>query len=147
MRSPSNAPLAERAELLLGIGEPEPPSRFLLSVLLAVGALLTIGALLWYALSGGREGGPGYATAAPVFLWAWMLAENGGSYLYARRGAWWGRGLRVFGWAAFWPLSMALYLAYYWSNSTFMFVVLSTLVGLGVVWTAFRLVRLAWRRG
>lgn len=59
----------------------------------------------------------------------------------------WGRGLRAFGHAAFLPLSMARYLVYYWSNSTLGFVVLSTLVGGWVSWTAFRLVRLTWRRG
>lgn len=142
----ADAPLTERGERLLGIGEPKPPSRFRLSAILAVGALLTIGTLLWYALSGGRGGGPGYSTAAPLFLWVFVLAENVGSYLYARRGAWWGRGLRAFGWAAFWPLSMGFYLLGFWGTSTFMFVGLSVLLGIWVVGVAYRFARLAWRR-
>ena len=76
----------------------------------------------------------------------WVARDMAGSYLYARRGMPWGRGLRAFGSAAFFPLSMALYLVYWWSNSTFLFVVLSAIFGIWVLWTAFCCLGLAWRR-
>lgn len=97
-------------------------------------------------VGGARERGPGYATAAPLFLWAWVLAENGGAYLYARRGAWWGRGLRAFGWVAFLPLSLGFYLLSFWATSTFMFVTLSVLLGILVVGPAYCFASLAWQR-
>ena len=75
-----------------------------------------------------------------------MLAENGGAYLYARRGAWWGRGLRAFGWVAFLPLSLGFYLLSFWATSTFMFVTLSVLLGILVVGPAYRFASLAWQR-
>jgi hypothetical protein len=147
VNAPAGTSLTERTEWVFGLGEPRPPSRYGLSALLVIGALLGVGALLWYALSGGREEGPGYSTAAPLFLWMYVVAETGGSFLYARRGVWWGRGLRAFGSAAFFPLSIGFYSLSFWSASSRLgFAVTVTLLGIWVVGVAFRLVRLAWRR-
>ncbi len=78
-----------------------------------------------------------------VFLWLYLLSDKVGSFLYAHRDVPWGRGLRALGYAAFLPLSMVFYLVTWWTTSTFLFGVLSVLMGIGIVWVAFRLVRLA----
>ena len=54
--------------------------------------------------STGSRGPGGYSTAAPLFLWMYMLSKSCGSLLCARRGVWLGRGLRALGSAAFFPL-------------------------------------------
>lgn len=147
MNAPAGTTLTDRTEWLFGLGEPKPPSRYGLSALLVIGALLGVSALLWYALSGGREEGAGYSTAAPLFLWMYVLAERGGSFLYARRGVWWGRGLRAVGSAVFLSLSIGFYSLLFWSASSRLgFAATLTLLGIWVVGVAFRLVRFARRR-
>ena len=146
MNAPAGTTLTERTEWVFGLGEPKAPSRFWLAsfpVLVVVG----VGALLWPALSEGQEEAASYPTAALSFLWLSGLAETGGSYLYARRGKRWGRGLRAFGWAAFVPLWMGCYTLWFWSTSSRLgFMVMSALLGFWVVGVAFRFIRLARRR-
>lgn len=145
MNAPTGTILAERTERVLGLGEPKLPSRYGLAFVALLAAFF-VGVLAWYTLAGGWEGSESSSIVGSVFLWLWLLSEKVGSFLHARRGASWGRGLRAFGYAVFFPTSMAFYLAYYWSNSTFGFVVLALIVGLGVARTAVRLLGLAWRR-
>lgn len=144
MDAPTDTTLVQRTERVLGIGEPKPPSRFGLASF-AFLATLGIGALIWSALSGERIDGADAPVTGITFLWLWLVAETGGSFLYARRGVRWGRVLRAIGHAFFFPLCMVFYLLWWWSASTTMFVALSALLGIGVVVVAFRLVRLAQR--
>jgi hypothetical protein len=144
MNAPTDTTLVQRTEWVLGIGEPKPPSRFGLASF-AFLATLSIGALIWSALPGERIDGADAPMTGITFLWLYLVAETGGSFLYARRGVWWGRALRAIGHAFFLPLSMVFYLLWWWSASTTFFVVISAFLGIGVVILAFRLVRLARR--
>lgn len=146
MSPPTGTTLTERTEWVFDLGEPRVPSRRGLAIVASL-AVFFVGALLWYAPARGWEGIGSSPILASVFLWLWLLTNRVGAFLGARRGVSRGRGLRAFGYATFLPVSMALYLAYYWSSSILGFVVLSSLVGFWVVWTVFRLVRLTWRSG
>ncbi len=141
MNAPTGTTLRERAEWVLEMGEPKPPSRKGLAVVASLGVFF-VGALLLYTLAGGWTGRESFSMVGSVLLWLYVLSDKVGSFLYAHRDVAWGRGLRAFGYAAFFPLSMVFYLVYWWSTSTFLFGVLSVLIGIVIVWVAFRLVRL-----
>ena len=145
MSAPTGTTLAERTERALGLGEPKPPSRHGLAFFCLLAAIF-VGVFVWYALAGGWEGSESLSMAGSAFLWLYLLSDRLGAFLYARRGTSWGRGLRAFGSAAFFPLSMGFYLVSSWTTSTFLFVVLSAIFGIWVLWTAFCLLRLAWGR-
>ena len=145
MNAPTGTTLAERAEWVLEIGEPKPPSRKGMAVFASL-AVFFVGAFVWYTLVGAWNGSESFSMVASAFLWLYVLSDKVGSFLYAHRDVPWGRGLRVFGYAGFLPVSMVFYLVALWTTSTFLFGVLSVLMGIGIVWTALRLVRLAWRR-
>ena len=128
MDAPPDKPLVERTEWILELGEPRPRSRFLVAYA-ALFVAFGVGVLLWYALLGGWKGSGGFSLVASFFLGLWLLADTGGSSLYAHRGAAWGRGLRVFGYAVFLPLAMAFYLTSFWFWSTWFFVAEALFVG------------------
>ncbi len=142
MNAPTGTTLTERAEWVLEIGEPKPPSRKGLAVLAPLGVLF-VGVLLLHMLVGEWNGSRSLFMVASALLWMYLLSEKVGSFLYAHREVPWGRGLRALGYAAFFPLSMVFYLVYWWSTSTLMFGVLLGFMGSGIVWVALRLVRLA----
>jgi hypothetical protein len=102
--------------------------------------------IVWYALSGGWAGDASFSVVGSFFSGLWAVADSVGSLLYTRRGASRGRGLRVLGYAVFFPLALGCYLVAFWSTSTFMLVVEAVLLGGWFVWLAIRLVRLAWQR-
>ena len=107
-------------------------------------ALLTavfVGALVWYVLFGAWQAREWYPIAGGALLGLWVACDMAGSYLYARRGMPWGRGLRAFGYAAFFPLSMISYLAASWTASPVFFAVQSALIGTGFAWVAIRRAR------
>ncbi len=145
MSTPPNATLAERAEGLLGIGEPKPRSRLRVagSFLLAA---LSMGVFFGAALSGGGwRGDEAFFLVgwAALFLALWILANTGGSLLYARGGAPAGRGLRVLGYAVFLPSAMGFWLVHFWFLSTSAFVVGALFVGSVLVQWAVRLAKAA----
>ena len=128
MGTPPNTTLVERTEWLLGLGEPKPRSRFWVAYAALFGAF-GIGVLLWSAFSGDRGEREILSLVGSSFLAMWMLADTGGSLLYARRGAPWGRALRVFGYAVFFPSSVGFYLAQFWFWSTGFFVAEALFLG------------------
>ena len=142
MNAPAGTTLAERAERVLGIGEPNPPSRngLTFSALLTV---FLVGALAWYALFEVWQAREWYPIAGGALLWLWVASDKLGSYLFAHREMPWGRGLRAFGHAAFFPLSMGFFLAASWVASPVFFAVQSALmlIGIGVAWIAVRRAR------
>ena len=145
MSAPTGTSLAERTERALGLGEPKPPSRHGLAFFCLLAAIF-VGVFVWYALAEGWEGSESSSMVGSAFLWLYLLSDRLGAFLYARRGTSWGRGLRAFGYAAFYPLMVGFYLVASWTTSTFLFVVMSAIFGIWVLWTAFCLLRLAWRR-
>jgi hypothetical protein len=135
MNSSVGSTLAEQTERVLGIGEPRTPSRNGLAFFALLTAVL-VGALVWYALFGAWQAREWYPTAGGALLSLWMACDMAGSYLYARRGMPWGRGLRAFGYVAFFPLSMFSYVAAPWTASPVFLAVQLALIGTGFAWVA-----------
>ncbi len=136
----------ERAEWVLSQREPRRPSRFW-AVYSSSLVVFCGGLILWFAVSGGWDESESLAVVGAFFLGLWVLSDNAGSFLHARRGAARrGRQLRALGYAVFFPLMLVSYLAAFRSGPTFLFVAESIVVGGWFVWVAVRLVRLAWRR-
>ena len=108
-----------RTERLLGIGRPIPRSRFWV----VFSALLTAfagGSIIRLVISEGWNE-EGYAVLGALFAGLWLLSDVGGVLLYARRGAAWGRSLRVIGYAVFLPLVGVAYLIGSWFTSPWLF--------------------------
>ena len=144
MSTPPDTTPVERAEGLLGLGEPKPRSWFWVAYLGSLAAL-SLGFIVWpFASGGGRPLDAGFLVWGSLFVSLWALADTGGSLMHVRRGAPWGRGLRAFGYAVFLPLAMGLWLAHFWfSANTFFFVVAALLVGSVMVQWAVRVARRA----
>ena len=141
MNSSEGTTLSKRTERVTGIGEPRPPSRGALTLAVLFSAFF-VGALAWYALFGGwQDDGGGYAMVGGTLLWLWLASDKLGSYLFARRGVPWGRGLRAFGTVAFFPLSMGFYLAASWVAATVLFAVQSAALGIVFAWAILRRAR------
>lgn len=144
MNRPTGTTLVERTEWLLGIGEPKPRSRFWV-VYFALFGTFGVGVFLWYVLPGEWKEGVSISMVASLILWLWVASETAGSLLYTHRSAAWGRGLRAFGWAVFFPLAMGCFVVAFWLISTFVFVVEAACLGGWFVWLVVRLDRLAWQ--
>ncbi|CAA9467655.1 MAG: hypothetical protein AVDCRST_MAG02-3303 [uncultured Rubrobacteraceae bacterium] len=148
MSTPPNAPLTERGEWFLGIGEPKPPSRFWVAYI-ALLSVVSLGLFFWALLSGAflpGAAGPGarfFSAWGVLFVALWAAADTGGALLHARGGgASLGRGLRVVGYAVFLPLAMGFYLAFFWfSSPAWLFVVQAMFVGMILARWAVRLAR------
>ncbi len=137
----------ERAERLLDLGEPKPPSRFRVVYLGSLTAL-SLWLILWPLASGG--GWPRDTVLlmlGTLFLSLWVLADVGGTLVYTRLGATTGRGLRVPGYACLLPLAMCFWLAYFWSVSTWLFVVQTLFAGSIVLRVVVRVARGAPNNG
>ncbi len=145
MNAPDGSGFLERAEWVLSLREPRPPSRFW-AVYASLFVVFSAGVILWYTVSGSWDGSGSISVVGSFFLGLWMLAETAGSLLHARGRTTRGRGLRVFGHAVFFPLMLVSYWAVFRSGPTSLFVVESIFLGGWFVWVAVRLGSLAWRR-
>ena len=145
MSMPDGTSLLGRAERVLGLGEPRPPSRFRV-VFAPSFVVFCAGVILWYTVSGRWGESESISVVGAFFLGLWALTETAGSFLHARGRTTRGRELRVLGHAVFFPLMLVSYLAAFRSGPTSLFVVESIVVGGWFVWVALRLGRLAWRR-
>ncbi len=138
---PDATPVVERAERLLGLGEPKSRSLFWVAYFVLFGAL-SFGLFVWAVVWGG-----GWLGREAFWLWGalllslWVLADTGGSIAYVRRGAPWGRGLRALGYAVFLPLALGFYLVAFWFSSVWVFVVEALYVGAIVVRVVVRVAR------
>ncbi len=145
LRSMSTPPVAtpavERAERLLGLREPKPRSRFWVAYFALWGALI-LGLFLWAVLRGGGWlGDEAFWLWGALFSSVWICCDTGGSLLYVRRGAPWGRTLRALGYALFLPLAMGFYLVAFWFSSIWAFVVEALFVGAIVMPVVVRAVK------
>ena len=102
----------ERAEGLLGLGEPKPPSKFWVAYCALLSAA-SLGLFFWALLSGAFL--PGADGLGAPFVALWAAADTDGSLLNARGGgATLGRGLRIVGYGVFLFLAMGFYPATLW---------------------------------
>ena len=145
MNAPDGSGFLERAEWVLSLREPRPPSRFQVVFVPSL-VVFCAGGILWYAVSGRWNGSESLSVVGGFFLGLWALSETAGSLLHARRRATRGRELRVLGKAVFFPLALVCYWAAFRSGPTSLFVVESIVLGSWFVWVVIRLGRLAWRR-
>ena len=134
-----------RAEQVLSLGEPKPPSRFWLVYASSL-VVFCIGVIVWYAISGRWNGSESFSVVGVFFLGLWALADTVGSFLHARGRTTRGRELRVLGQAVFFPLMLVFYLVAFQSGPASLFVLESIVMGGWFMWVAFRLGRHAWRR-
>ena len=138
--------VATRAERFLGIGKPRPRSRFWV-VFSALLVAFAGGSILRLVLSEGWDE-EGFLLLGVLFIGLWQLSDVGGALLYVRRGAAWGRILRVFGHAVFLPLMVVSYLTGFWFTSPWLFFAQVVLLLLGaLVLGAMAVVRRARRNG
>jgi hypothetical protein len=145
MSAPDGTGFLGRAERVLSLGEPRPLSRLQL-VFAPSFVVFCSGVMLWYTVSGRWGESESFVVVGAFFLGLWVLAEAAGSFLHTRGRTTPGRGLRVLGYAVFFPLMLVSYWAAFRSGPTFLFVVESIVVGGWFVWVAFRLGRHVWRR-
>ena len=145
MSTPDGTSFLGRAERVLRLGEPRPPSRFWVVYASSL-VVFCAGVVVWYAISGRWDGSGSFSVVGAFFLGLWVLADTAGSFLHARGRTMRGRELRVLGHAVFFPLMLVSYWAAFRSGPTFLFVVESIVTGSWFVWVAFRLGSLAWRR-
>ncbi len=147
MSKPEVTPVVERAERLLGLGEPKPLSRFWVAYFVLFGTL-SLGLFVWAALwGGGWLGNEAFWLWGALFLSLWVFANIGGSIAYVRRSAPWGRGLHALGYAVLLPLAMGFYLGGFWFSSTWVFVVEALFVGAIVLPVVVRVARGATNNG
>jgi len=145
MNAPDGSGFLERAEWVLSLREPRPPSRFQVVFVPSL-VVFCAGGILWYTVSGRWDEGESLSVVGAFFLGLCVLAETAGSLLHARGRTTWGRELRVLGKAVFFPLALVCYWAAFRSGPTLLFVVESVVLGGWFVWVAVRLGSLAWRR-
>ena len=145
MSTPDSTGFLGRAERVLNLGEPRPPSRFWVVYASSL-VVLSAGGVVWYTVSGRWDGSESFSVVGAFFLGLWALAETAGSFLHARGRTTRGRELRVLGHSVFFPLMLVCYWAAFRSGPTSLFVVESIVLGSWFVWVAFRLGRHAWRR-
>lgn len=113
--------VAAQAERLLGLGQPKPRSLFWV-VFSALLAAFAVGSILWLGLSEGWDEEV-FVQMGALFAGLWLLSDVGGALLYVRRGAAWGRALRVIGHAVFLPMAGVAYLTHSWFTSPWLFIV------------------------
>jgi hypothetical protein len=145
MNAPYGTSFLERAEWVLSLREPRPPSRFQVAFAPSF-VVFCASVILWYTISGAWDEIESISVVGSFFLGLWVLTKTAGSFLHTRGRTTRGRELRVLGHAAFFPLMLVFYLAAFRSGPTFLFVVEAIVLGGWFVWVAVRLCRLAWQR-
>ena len=128
------------------MGQPKPRSWFWVVLSVVVAALAGV-SIFRIVLSDGSDEQL-FSQLGVLFVGLWSLSDVGGALLYVRRGAAWGRTLRVFGYAVFFPLAILLHLAGSWFTSRPLFVVqVGFLLLVALVIGAPAIVRRARRNG